>query len=282
MKAVRINYSVALGGILFIAAFAYLYGQAIAGMVYDWEVDPNYSHGFLVPVIAGYIVWMKRESLARLPVERAWSGLLVIALGLGLFLVGNVAGESFTMRFSMLVVLGGSMLFALGWPIFRELAFPYAFLVFMIPLPYILYDSIAFPLKLMISEYSVATLKMLGIPVLREGNIIHLTTTTLEVADACSGIRSIISLLALAAAMGYFFLDRWWKQVVLIALAIPIAVLANAIRVIGTGILASRYGAEVAHGFFHDFAGLAIFGVAMVMLMGSSALLSRIGGKTDG
>lgn len=282
MKAVRINYTAALGGIFFIAAFAYLYWQAIGGMVYDWEVDPNYSHGFLVPAISGFIVWQKREKLAGLPVQRAWSGLPVVLLGMGLFLVGNIAGESFTMRFSMLVVLGGSLLFVFGWPVFKELLFPYAFLIFMVPLPYILYDSIAFPLKLMISEYSVATLKMLGIPVLREGNIIHLTTTTLEVADACSGIRSIISLLALAAAMGYFFLERFWKQAVLLALAIPIAVLANAIRVIGTGILASRYGGKVAEGFFHEFAGLAIFGVAMVMLMGSSALLSKIGGKKDG
>ncbi|AJF06532.1 exosortase A [Geoalkalibacter subterraneus] len=279
MKSIRINYPAVLAGILFIAAFWFVFGRAISGMVYDWEVDPNYSHGFLIPFISGYLVWQKREALARIEVDRSWFGLLVIAAGLGLFLVGSVAGESFTMRFSMLVVLGGTLLFAFGWGIFRELAFPYAFLIFMIPLPYILYDAIAFPLKLMITEYSVAVLKLFGVPVMREGNIIHLTSTTLEVADACSGIRSMISLLALSTAMAYFFLARRWKQIVLVALAIPIAMLANAIRVIGTGLLASRYGAGVAQGFFHEFAGLVIFAVAMVMLMISSAILSKIGGE---
>jgi exosortase len=146
----------------------------------------------------------------------------------------------------------------------------------MIPLPYILYDSVAFPLKLLVSKFSVDFLTLIGVLALREGNIIHLVNTTLEVADACSGIRSIISLLALSTALAYFTQDGWIKKLVLVALAVPIAILVNSLRVIGTGILADKYGVEAAEGFFHEFAGLMIFGVAIVMLVLSAIVLGKI------
>ena len=146
----------------------------------------------------------------------------------------------------------------------------------MIPLPYLIYDSVAFPLKLLVSKVSVQFLSFIGILVLREGNIIHLASTTLEVADACSGIRSIISLLALSTAIAYLTQKGWIKRVILVVLAVPIAVFVNAVRVIVTGILAERYGAEAAEGFFHEFAGLVIFGIAIVMLIGSAIILGKM------
>lgn len=271
-----------IGAGVFLVAFGLLYHQAISSMVTDWSIDPNYSHGFLVPLISGYFIWIKKEVLAELTPQRSVLGLLVALGGLAMFLVGSVAGESFTIRVSMLVVLSGALLFALGWPIFRELAFPLAFLLFMVPLPYILYDSVAFPLRMMITKYSVEIMKFLGVAVLREGNIIHLTNTTLEVADACSGIRSIISLLALSTAMAYLFFKPMWKRIVLVALAIPMAVFANGVRVVGTGVLASHFGPEVAQGFFHEFAGLAVFALAMAMLVAAAAVLSWIGRSRNG
>jgi exosortase A len=262
--------------IIFLLVFVFLYWKTIHGMVMDWYMDENYSHGFLVPLISGYLLWQKRDSVRSAVANPLNSGLLIVIMGLCIYLVGNVAGEAFTMRVSMLVVLGGTILFTYGTGLFKTVSFPFLYLMFMIPLPYILYDSAAFPLKLLVSKYSVDFLKLIGVPVIREGNIIHLVNTTLEVADACSGIRSIMSLLALSAALAYFSQKGLIKRVLLVLLAVPIAVFANSIRVIGTGILASKYGSKAAEGFFHEFAGLVIFGVAMAMLILSAFILDRV------
>ncbi|RNC69624.1 MAG: exosortase [Desulfuromonadales bacterium] len=264
---------------VFLAAFGLLYASAIQGMVLDWYHDENYSHGFLIPLISGYLVWQRLDELKEVEYRPNALGFAVALLGIALFLFGMLAGESFTMRFSMLAVLGGAILYGYGVGLMKAVAFPFAYLLYMIPLPYILYDSIAFPLKLMVSKYSVAFLKMIGIPVMRDGNVINLVSTTLEVADACSGIRSIVSLLALATALAYFSHQGWMKRTILIFSALPIAIFANGVRVIGTGILANRYGAAAAQGFFHEFAGLVIFGVAMALLLVTSFILGKIGGR---
>ncbi len=267
--------------VIFLFAFGFLYWQTVYGMVMDWYVDENYSHGFLIPLISGYLLWQRKDVIKNVTLSPSSTGLPIVLMGLAVYLVGNVAGESFTMRISMLVVLMGTILFGYGSTLFKTVSFPFFYLIFMIPLPYIFYDSIAFPLKLLVSKYSVGFLKIIGIPVLREGNVIQLVNTTLEVADACSGIRSIISLLALSMALAYFTQRGWIKKWILVVLAIPIAIFANSIRVIGTGILADRYGAGVAEGFFHEFAGLVIFGVAMVMLISSAFILGRLGNGPD-
>ncbi len=261
--------------VCFIIAFLYLYGNAVYGMVMDWYNDPNYSHGFLIPFISGYFLWQKKSELSSCEMRPANIGILILLSGLGIYLVGSLSGELFTMRFSMLVVLAGAVLFTCGTAFFMAIIFPFFYLIYMIPLPYILYDSVAFPLKLFVSKFSVEFLTQIGVLVLREGNIIHLATTTLEVADACSGIRSILSLLALSTALAYLTQAGWIKRIVLVVLAVPIAVFVNSIRVIGTGILADKYGAAVAKGFFHEFAGLVIFGVAIVMLVLSAIILRK-------
>lgn len=266
----------------FLGAFGFLFWGTINGMVMQWSNDENYSHGFIIPLVSGYLVWMERERLAGTPLRSSPGGLLLLLFGLFVFLAGYTAQIEFVERLALWLVLGGALLYALGGDMFKKTWFPYVYLLFMIPLPYVLYDSIAFPLKLFITEYSVVAVKMMGIPVLREGNIIHLTNTTLEVADACSGIRSIISLLALSTALAYFTQNGWLKKTVLVLLAFPIAVIANSIRVIGTAALAHSYGADVARGFFHEFAGLAIFALAFVMLLGSAAALKKIGGRRHG
>uniref|UniRef100_A0A831UDI1 Exosortase/archaeosortase family protein n=1 Tax=Geobacter metallireducens TaxID=28232 RepID=A0A831UDI1_GEOME len=265
--------------VIFGAAFAALYGGDIYGMVKDWSIDDNYSHGYLIPVVSGYLLWQRREDVAAAALESrptSW-GIVPILVGLLVYLVGNFAGEPFTMRFSMLFVMAGTILFAYGMSLFRSVSFPFFYLIFMIPLPFIIYDSIAFPLKMFVTKCSVAALKILGIPVMREGSVITLVNTTLEVADACSGMRSLVSLLALATAFAYFAHKGWGRRAILVFMAIPIAIVANAVRVIGTGILASRIGAKAAQGFFHEFAGMVIFGVSMVMLMVTSFFLNRIG-----
>jgi exosortase len=264
---------------VFLSAFVFLYWKTLYGMAVDWYIDENYSHGFLIPFISGYILWQRKDSIKATEFVPSNLGMLLVMMGLGFYLIGATAGESFTMRVSMLIVLAGTIIFGYGFGLFKTISFPFFYLIFMIPLPYILYDSIAFPLKLLVSKYSVDFLRVIGVPTMREGNVIYLVSTTLEVADACSGIRSIMSLLALSAALAYFTQRGWLKRAVLIALAIPIALFANSIRVIGTGILASRYGSRAAEGFFHEFAGLVIFGVAMTMLILSALLISKTGSK---
>ena len=252
-----------------------VYREVIPDMVHQWYEDANYSHGFVVPFIAGYFVYERREELARVSVEPWWPGLGLFLFGLMQLLIGFLGTEFFTMRSSLVVTLAGMTLFFFGKRLFAAMLLPLGYLLFMVPLPYIIYDMIAFPLKLFVTRVSIAALKLMGVVVMREGNIIMLPLTTLEVADACSGIRSLISLLALAVAYAFFLHITPMKRAVLILSAIPIAISANALRVIGTGLLAQYWGARAAEGFFHEFAGMAVFMVAIALMIAFGSLLSR-------
>ena len=277
IKQKQFNYSI----VVFLLAFGLLYWNTIYEMVMEWYIDPNYSHGFLIPFISGYLLWQKKENLGSVVINPTNLGLIIVVIGLCVYLVGNVTGDPFTIRISILIVIAGTILFTCGIRLFKEVSFPFFYLIFMIPLPFILYDSLAFPLKLLVSKYSVGFLKLIGIPALREGNIIYLVNTTLHVADACSGIRSIISLLALSTVLASFTQRDLIKKMILVALAVPIAVFVNCIRVIGTGILAIKYGEEVAEGFYHQFAGIGVFGIAMGILILAALILGKIRVKKD-
>jgi exosortase len=237
---------------------------------------PDFSHGFLIPIVSLYFVYERRKQLLILQPSTSWSGFGLLVVGILLYLLGNVATEFFTMRFSLLIVLGGIILFLLGKEFFKPLLFPLAFLILMIPVPSVLMDRVTFPMQLFASKVAARSLDLIGIPVLREGNIILLANTSLEVAEACSGIRSLISLLALSVVFAYFSQNRTWKRVVLVLSTFPIAIIANAARVTGTGILAHYYGDKVAQGFFHGFSGWILFVVAFACLFLLGALLSRV------
>ena len=252
-----------------------LYRGILPEMAQQWYEDANYSHGFIVPLIAGYFVYERRRDLAGVLVEPWLPGLALLLLGLLQLVLGFLGTEFFTMRSSLVVTLAGMTLFLFGKRLFRLLLLPLGYLLFMVPLPYIIYDMIAFPLKLFVTRVSIATMKLMGVVVLREGNIIMLPFTTLEVADACSGIRSLISLLALAVAYAFFLNITPLRRALLIASAIPIAISANALRVIGTGLLAQYWGGKAAEGFFHEFAGMAVFVVAIALMIGLGSLLAR-------
>ncbi len=263
-------------GIILIALFAFVFSTIFPGLVGDWSNDPNYSHGFLVPVISAYLIWQKREDLSRLQIKPANSGLLLVLFGIFVLVAGVAAQEFYTKRSSSIFILAGVVLFLFGWQWFKALWLPIGFLFFMIPLPYIVYDAIAFPLKLFVAKFSVISLKLMGVVVLREGNIIMFPTTVLEVADACSGLRSLMSLLALGVALAVLTQKRKLAMVLLVVLTVPIAVLTNMIRVIVTGYLAQYYGAAAAEGFFHEFAGMGVFLLAMVMLFMMSGVMRKL------
>jgi len=253
-----------------------LYCSAFKSLVAEWIELPDFSHGFLIPFISLYFAWDRSHRLDQLRASPENAGLPIIAFGLLLFLLGNLASETFTTRISFLFLLAGVTLFLLGWPQLKVLLFPIGFLIFMIPIPSILMQKITFPMQLFASSVAEASLKAMEIPVLREGNIIHLPHTTLEVAEACSGIRSLMSLLALGVIFAYFTKNTLWQRTVLVLACFPIAIVVNALRVSATGILANYYGLSVAEGFFHGFSGYVLFIVAFLLLLALGFLLSKL------
>ncbi|MBZ5561084.1 MAG: exosortase [Acidobacteriia bacterium] len=250
-----------------------LYYSILGQLILEWWRDPNFSHGFLVPAFSAFIVWRNRRELAALPLVSSWSGLAIIIGALAMLIVGVLGAEFFLSRCSFVFLLAGLIVFFLGWRHFRSVLFPWAFLFFMIPIPAIIFNQIAFPLQFVAARLADSLLTLLGVPVLREGNIIQLPTITLEVAEACSGIRSLMSLGALAVIYGYFLEPRAFRRVLLALAAIPIAVVANGLRVMGTGLAGYYWDPEKAEGFFHEFSGWVIFVISLALLLAFHAVL---------
>jgi exosortase D (VPLPA-CTERM-specific) len=255
-----------LAPILVGLGFAVLYRNVVVKLVHDWWTDDNYSHGFLIVPIALCLAWERREKLKEAVSKPSVIGLLLVVSSVIVLGAGVLGAELFLTRISMLGVLAGIVLFLYGWQYLRILAFPLAFLLLMIPIPAIIFNQIAFPLQLLASRFGELALVLAGVPVLREGNVITLANTSLEVAEACSGIRSLVSLLTLAIVYGYVMERRNWARVALALASIPVAIAANGVRVAGTGIAAHYVGPEAAQGFFHEFSGWLVFILAFVML----------------
>jgi exosortase len=261
---------------LFIVSIGLVYWPVVIRLVDDWMHDDNYSHGFLIPPLAAYLVWERWDRLKAAPCSPSRFGLVVVAGSLLVLLAGSLGAELFLSRIALLGALIGSAIYVLGWRHLKLLAFPLGILLLMIPIPAIIFNQVVFPLQLVASRAGEAALSAAGIPVLREGNIIILANTTLEVAEACSGIRSLVSLLTLAIVFGYFADPRPGIRMAIALSAIPVAILANALRVAGTGIAAHYYGAAAAEGFFHSFSGWIVFIAAFAMLFLIVQLLQRI------
>lgn len=250
----------------------WLYASTLDHLVRQWWNDPNFSHGFFVPLFSGFVIWQERFRLARINLQASSWGLLFAALGLSLLVVGQMGAELFLSRVSLLLVLGGLIVFFSGWSFFRAVLFPWAFLLLMIPIPAIVFNQITFPLQLLASKIASTALPWMGVPVLREGNVIVLPAMALEVAEACSGIRSLMSLATLAVIYGYLVERKVAVRVLLALASVPIAVAANSLRIVGTGLLVQYWDPEKAEGFFHEFSGWLIFVVSLGMLY----LLHRI------
>jgi exosortase len=243
-----------------------LYAPILLRLVRQWGTDPNFSHGFFVPAFAGFVVWQERSRLAAIrPVPSIW-GLVVIVLSLSTLVLGVLGAELFLSRFSLLMLLTGIILFFMGWEFLRAVAFPLIFMILMVPIPAIIFNQITFPLQILASKLSAWTLPLFGVPVFREGNIINLPAMPLEVADACSGIHSLLSLTTLAIMYGYLLEKRMGIRVILALASVPIAVAANAFRIVGTGLLVQYWDPDKAQGFFHEFTGWLMFVVSLLML----------------
>ena len=227
-----------------------------------------------MPLFSAFVIWQEREKLASLIPHPSWAGLPIAVAAMCILIVGQLGAELFLSRFSLLILLAGGIVLFCGWTYFRALLFPWAFLVLMIPIPAILFNQITFPLQLLASRVSGVVLPLLGVPVLREGNVINLPAMALEVAEACSGIRSLMSLVTLAIIYGYLMEKRVWMRWVLALASVPIAVAANSVRIIGTGLLVQYWDPEKAEGYFHASWGWIIFVVSLMMLYGLHGLIN--------
>lgn len=293
----------------------FAYATVLAKLGHDWWADENYSHGLLIPFIIGFVLWSQRDRLTRS--DRRPS----TALGLGAVLcalfalwAGTAGAELFMQRTSLVLMLAGTVLYFWGFSLLRLLAVPLFLLLLAIPIPTIIFNKIAFPLQLFASRCAVWAMTLFDIPVLRQGNVIELMplgareTKKLEVVEACSGIRSLMTLVTLAVVFAYFTHPRddnsddggrppstpsniasrvasqlsrlksygFWRSTIIVVSAVPIAIFTNALRVSGTGVLARYYGTQVADGFFHGFSGWVIYVVAFLMLFGVGWLLDRL------
>jgi exosortase A len=260
-------------------AVVLVFWQVFVRLVDAWIVDGNYSHGFLIIPIALYLVWERRARLAAAVPQPSWMGLAVFAGGILILLAGLWGSELFLSRVALIPVIAGIVWFVLGWNHLKVLAFPIGFLVLMIPIPSIIFNQIAFPLQMFASRVGEWAIRAVGIPVLREGNVLYLAHTTLEVAEACSGIRSLVSLITLGVVYGYFMDPRTWVRVLIVVSAVPVAILANGARVAGTGMAAQWIGKEAAQGFFHEFSGWIVFLFAFVMILTIQQFIVKIAPK---
>ncbi|MBA2301177.1 MAG: exosortase [Acidobacteria bacterium] len=261
-----------------IAAIGLTYMGVVSSLVRQWSSDDNYSHGFFVVPLALYFAWERRGKLAAATPRPGLFGLVVILGSLALWLVGLLGAELFLTRISLIGVIAGTVWFVWGRRHFEILAFPILFLLLMVPLPSIIFNQLAFPLQLVASQAGEAVIAAAGVPVLRDGNVLRLPSRTLEVVEACSGIRSLVSLIMLAIVLGYFTETRVGPRVGIALAAVPVAIIANASRVAGTGLMAEWVGREAAEGFFHSFSGWLMFVVAFGALLAVQQILARLRG----
>jgi len=265
------------GALLLLAVLGVVFGRVISGLVTDWWVDPNYSHGFLVPFVCAYFIWRKRDRLAFDPDRPSRRSYAFAAAGLLLLILGTAGAEYYSQRIGFVLALYGVLGYLGGERFAREIRFPFVYFLFAVPLPYLIYYAFTLPLQTLAAKEAVYGLRLMGIAAARDGNIIHLSGTSLEVAEACSGLRSLMSFLALGAALAYLAQRRTWKRWVLFLVNVPIAIAGNAMRVIATGIGTVVAGPEFAEGTVHTALGMVMFGFGLVLLFIVHRILQCIG-----
>lgn len=264
--------SVGLIGVL----VAVLYYHALTNLFIDWWQVPDDSHGFIVPIFAGYLVWSRRATIYKTRLTPTWSGVMVIAFGLFVRLMGDFGANLFLSRVSIVILLTGFVICFGGWVVFRQVRFPLLVLLFAIPIPSLFLQNITFPMQLLAARMASDVLPLLDVPVLRQGNVIQLSVMKLEVAEACSGIRSLVSLLALAVFYGYFVERSNVRRFLLVLFSVPISITANSLRIVGTGLCVRYWDPDTAQGFFHEFSGWLMFSISLVFLFLAQRIMSMV------
>ncbi len=302
MSANKLNFKQLWKPFLIAAALAFLFANVLVKLGFDWWTDENYSHGLLVPFVIGFIIWSEFDAL-KTAVEnpRVRFGFAVMIFTLLMLLAGTLGAELFIQRISLVVMLVGITLYFFGAKILQLLVVPFALLLFAIPIPQIIFNKIAFPLQIYASQIAVWGIRLFAIPTVRKGNVFEILPQgatqiiALEVVEACSGIRSLMTLVSLALILAYFTRGKnhdpnyGWKNyfksldfgrtIILMLSAVPIAVLTNSFRVTMTGVATFYYGKKALTPFWHDLSGWLVYLVALILLIGINSLLKVLGSK---
>ncbi len=263
--------------IILLVLVALLYSHVVVKLVRQWLDDPNYSHGFFVPLCAGLLLWMNRKTWMAKPLEPSGAGMVFIVAAMGLLVLGTLGAELFLTRVSLCILIGGLIVYFAGWQMLRAVIAPWLVLFLMIPLPAIIFNEVAFPLQLLASRLACSLLELMRVPVLRDGNVIVLSSMSLDIVEACSGLRSLMSLITIAVIYGLFFERRVWMRFLLVFFAVPVAVFANALRITVSALLGQYVSHQLAEGFFHAFSGLLLFLLSLAALGALHMLGSRFG-----
>lgn len=277
-EAVLGGREMAVGGLL-IGALLVLYLPFLQKLVSDWGTNDDYSHGYFIPFLTIYFIYSRRDELKGLSLTPNNFGLAVILAGLVQLIIAKIGSEYFLQRTSFIMVLLGLVLFFLGWRHLKRLIVPIGYLIFMVPLPAIIWNKIAFPMQLFASFLTEKVVYSFGIPIYREGNVLHLAQTTLEVVAACSGLRSLVTMFALSGALALLSSLSVKKKFILFISALPIAIFANICRLTFTALLATRMGAEAAQGFLHEFSGILVFMIGTGLLIAVNWSMGKLGAK---
>lgn len=241
-----------------------------------WMNHSNNSHGILVPIISAFLIWQKRKELSQEKIKSSAWGAVILIVSICLYIIAYAGAIAVVCRAMIVFSLIGLVLFNFGKRILNVIAFPLFYLIFMVPVPESIYTLVAFPLQLFATKISAFLINAFSIPVLREGNMLYFANTQLEVAEACSGLRSMTSYIMLSFLFAYMIKKSWRNRIFIILSAVPLALFTNIVRVTGTGVLAHFYGDGVARSFLHEFSGLIVFALGFVMLFGIYAFLDKI------
>lgn len=276
-----------------VASVAFLYATVLAKLGRDWWTDENYSHGLLVPFVIGFVIWQMQDTIRSLVDPAKWLGVATVSAALLMLIAGTLGAELFMQRISLVLMLAGVVVYFLGRRVLMLLAVPFALLLLAIPIPQIIFNRIAFPLQIWASQMAVWGIRLFEVPTLRKGNVIDILpkgstqTISLEVVEACSGIRSLMTLVTLSLILAYFTKrdhggsfanlskSDLSRAVILMIAAVPIAVLTNAARVSGTGVMTYYCGRQATDGAWHDISGWVVYVVALAILIGLNALLRK-------
>jgi exosortase len=255
------------GALTLFALLVIMYASVLSALARQWWDDPNYGHGFFVPVFAVYVLWGERDRWSALPSRGNNLGFPIMLFAIGLRVLGMLGAELFVARLSLVILICGIVLFLAGGQALRSISFPIAYLLFMIPLPAIVYYQLTLPLQLWASRLGASGLVALGIHTVREGNLLVLPNCTLNVVEACSGIRSLLSLLAAVVAYGYLAEPSTWKRSVLAFASVPVAIATNGLRLVATGVLSYFFGPSADSGVVHLVLGLGFFALAFLSIL---------------
>ena len=298
-EAIQKSNSALLTSVVVVASVAFLYATVLAKLGRDWWTDENYSHGLLVPFVIGFVIWQMKDAIATRIDPAKWLGGATVIAALLMLIAGTLGAELFMQRISLVLMLAGVVIYFLGRQVLTLLAVPFALLLLAIPIPQIIFNRIAFPLQIWASQMAVWGIRLFEVPTLRKGNVIDILpkgstqTISLEVVEACSGIRSLMTLVTLSLILAYFTRrddgggftnlskSDLSRAVILMIAAIPIAVLTNAARVTGTGVMTYYYGKQATDGAWHDASGWVVYVVALAMLIGLNVLIKRFLNETS-